>query len=117
MYRIRVRDRGPDFRTFVTESTDGVLQCSYETCRNAQDARQRSLQSDSHGTVKSTFDCELIRRVQVVLDAAATDNTAQQGLHLEKDFLHKLPFPVAIKGNLQKLGENNLIQRVSEESL
>ncbi len=82
---VRVRDRGPDFRTFVTENTNGVLECSYETCRNAQDARQRSqhvhvtTQTSDAGPSRA-FDCEHIRKVRLVLAETAADSTKQQEL-------------------------------------
>ena len=104
IFSTRVRDRGPDFRTFVKKNKEGLFECCYETCKDIQDARRRS---QSH-----SMDCEHIMNVK----AAATMCSFQQHIVIERNALEQLPFTPKVKEHLQKLGESSLVQRVSKES-
>ena len=42
LYSVRVRNRGPDYRTLVTADTTRSWKCYYESCRAAEETRLRS---------------------------------------------------------------------------
>ena len=116
-FSVRVRDRGPDYRTFVTVSQNGSPECHHDNCKTAQDARLRSLSeaaSVSNGMV--AFQCEHIQHVQRLQSSLVACEDSP--LHLNPEVLKKLPFPLAIQQSLQSKSQQtmNLIQRVSDET-
>ena len=42
LYSVRVRNRGPDYRTLVAADATGSWKCYYESCRTAEETRLRS---------------------------------------------------------------------------
>lgn len=42
VYSVRVRDQGPDYRCFVSVSSEGDIKCYFKECQIVQNARVRS---------------------------------------------------------------------------
>lgn len=112
LYSVRVRNRGPDYRTLVTAEATGSWKCYYESCRTAEETRLRSTPgTDSY--------CEHISRVKQELRASPQpDDVESTHLELNPRLLDEMPFPATVRENLQRMNSRgaNLIQRVSEES-
>ena len=120
LYSVRVRNRGPDYRTLVAADATGSWKCYYESCRTAEETRLRS----TPGTDNIDCYCEHISKVKqelgpaLQLDDDVSTKVKSTHLELNPRLLNEMPFPATVCENLQKMNSRgaNLIQRVSEES-
>jgi len=65
LYSVRTRDRGPDYRTLVSVSEDGLWKCNYDACKTVQESRTRSMRSTCSDVQCKAFsgECEHVRKV------------------------------------------------------
>ena len=111
LYSVRIRDRGPDYRTYVAVTEDQKWQCHYTSCKTAQDSRLRSVPL---GSASSCHTCNHIQWAQ----QPSINNNHDTCLTLDLAKLPELPFPKKIREELELLfhtSGGNLLQRVSEE--
>ena len=118
VYSVRVRERGPDYRTFVSAGEGGHWECHYDSCKIAEEARGRSSIQNAENSLAHCSHIALIKD-------EAHDTTAGSGpgvfppIALSADLLHTLPFPPNVREELQLAAQTlngNLIRRVSEET-
>lgn len=124
LYSVRVRERGPDYRTLVAADASGSWKCYHESCRIAEETRLRS----TPGTDSMSCHCEHIRIVKEGLGGLLPPShhgtsTQQQPestrlLELNTHLLNEMAFPATVRENLRLMNSRgaNLIQRVSEET-
>ena len=111
LYSVRIRDRGPDYRTYVAVTDDQKWQCHYTSCKAAQDSRLRSVPL---GSASSCHTCNHIQWAQ----QPSINNNHDTCLTLDLEKLPELPFPKKTREELELLfhtSGGSLLQRVSEE--
>jgi len=116
LYSVRTRDRGPDYRTLVSVSEDGLWKCHYDACKTVQESRMRSTTCSDIQRNAFSGECEHVRKVQ---KESPLQQSLYHPLHVNTSILQSLPFPPSVKDELQAMGEEfstGLIQRVSEET-
>ena len=64
LYSVRIRGRGPDYRTLVSVGEEGVWECHNNSCKIAQDEQKRST-SVSIPT-QQTVGCEHVHKAQAL---------------------------------------------------
>ena len=118
-YSVRVRNRGPDYRTFVSMHTSlEDMECHYEACTTARDARIRSSSIACGSRESATVSgppCGHLAMVQKELETTDDESIC---LTLNETILHQLPFPSTTKEELVTLQQRHstLIKRVSPET-
>ena len=118
LFSVRIRQRGPDYRTFVSVSGGKHWQCHYAPCAIAQEARLRSSATTGSLDSPQSGTCEHIQKVYQDLLHGSCDS--QEQIELDRSLLSALPFPQSIKEKMQEMSakhaNNRLIQRVSDET-
>ena len=123
VFSVRVRQHGPDYRTFVSVSGGKHWQCHYAPCKTAQEARLRSSAPfESQDTSQNSGKCEHIQTVyQDLLQQNSCDSTSEHNqIQLDVSLLSTLPFPQSVKEKMQEMtthhANSRTIQRVSDET-
>ncbi len=85
LYSVRVRERGPDYRTFVSRHTSSTehMECHYEACRTAQDARMRSTFMISAGGTSTGFSGPSCKNIAAI-EGGARNWRSRKGMHRAK---------------------------------
>ena len=71
LYSVRTRDHGPDYRTLVSVSKDGLWKHNYDACKTVQESRMRSTTCSDVQRKAFSGECEHVRKVQKVTAATA----------------------------------------------
>ena len=120
LYSVRVRERGPDYRTLVAADVSRSWMCYYESCRAAEETRLRS----TAGAGSMSCYCEHIMKVKKDLDSLpsshndASPQKQTRELELNPHLLNEIAFPATVHESLHTMSSRGAhrIQRVSEES-